>query len=109
MKNYVNSGARVTLVAAAIALSGNVVVVGTMFGVAANNAQVGDDLVIDTVGVFDLTAKVADTATIGAVAYWDDTAKAVTTTATNNTKIGVFIAAKVGATAVARIRLNSSF
>lgn len=109
MKNFVNGGATIAMLATAITASGQGLVAGAMFGVAANSAAVGEDLVINLTGTYILTAKAADTATVGALAYWDNTAKAITTTATDNTKVGVFAEAKLAAATSATIRLNGSF
>lgn len=109
MKNFVNTGLRSTIIAAAAAASGDLVVVGIMFGVAANSAQAGEELVLDHTGVYDFVAKSADTAVVGSAAYWDAATKSVTTTASDNTKIGVFVAAKLANETTSRIRLNSAY
>lgn len=55
MKNYVQPGRSVTVSApVGGALSGDGVMIGSLFGVAAFNAEAGEDLEIETQGVFDL-------------------------------------------------------
>lgn len=55
MRNFVQHGDTVTIAAAAAAvLSGAVVVVGKIIGVAANDAALGGELVLATEGVFEV-------------------------------------------------------
>jgi predicted RecA/RadA family phage recombinase len=56
--------------------------------------------------VFSLPKKSTDTPTQFAKAYWDATNGEVTTTATDNTLIGVFMHAHETGTTEADIRLN---
>lgn len=107
MKNYVQEGCNVDIVAPYARLSGEGVLIGTLFGVCVTDIANGETGVICTEGVFDLTAATGAStdATFGAAAYWDNTAKKVTPVATNNTLVGKFLAAKTTADAVARVRL----
>ena len=68
--------------------------VGSLFCVATSTAASGATVEAQTEGVFTLTALSTDTATLGAKAYWDNTNKRITTTATSNTLVGCFAAAK---------------
>jgi predicted RecA/RadA family phage recombinase len=45
----------------------------------------------------------------GAAVYWDDSAKVVTTTATDNTRIGAATEDAASAAATVRVRLNGVF
>lgn len=107
MRNYIQKGDNITVDSPADVLSGAGVIIGNLFGVANGDAQTGKPVVLSTVGVFDLPKTTANDITVGAALYWNDTAKEVTTTASGNTKIGVAIAAKSGAGAVAT-RLNGA-
>lgn len=108
MKNYVQPGDMVTFTAAAAVASGAGLLLGALFGVSAATYAVGESGELKTTGVFDLPADPADARAIGAKAYWDDTAKRVTGTASGNTLIGCFAAAKVASTPTARVRLNGT-
>jgi predicted RecA/RadA family phage recombinase len=106
MKNYVQAGDTITLTAPAVVLSGGGILVGTLFGVASNDAAIGDDVEAMTEGVFDLAKTAAQPFSQGAAAYWDNTAKSVTSTASGNKLIGAAAIAAAGADATVRVRLN---
>lgn len=107
MKNYVQDGDTVTLTAPYAVASGAGMLVGSLFAVAAYAAASGAAVEGVTEGVFDLTALGTDTATVGAKAYWDDANKRITTTASGNSLVGVFLLAKANGDTTARVRLNS--
>ena len=109
MKNFVHGGDKLALVAPYAVAAGAGFLVGAIFAVAYSDAANGADVLGATEGVFDLKAAAADTPAQGAVAYWDNTNKQVTTTATSNTKIGVFVVAKAGGATVGTVRLNGAF
>lgn len=89
MKNYVNSGATVTLAAAAAAIkSGEGVLTGAMFGVAQHDAASGEEVTVVRFGQFELAKVSAQAWTLGAKLYWDGTANLVTTVVSGNTLIG---------------------
>lgn len=109
MKNYVQPGDTVTVTAPYALTSGGGCLVGTLFGVAVNDAASGaTDAEIMTTGVFDMTkATGAGTAvTDGGPVYWDNTAKVVTGVSTSNTLIGKALGAVADGGAVARVRLD---
>lgn len=110
MKNFIQPGENVTALAPANVLSGDGVLVGSLFGVAAYDALNGAEVELATRGVYELP-KVTGQAWAAAWApiYWDNTAKKCTTTSSGNTKIGVNMKAEQSAAAVARIRLNGVF
>lgn len=110
MKNFVQRGDVVT----AIAPSGGVVsgqgcLVGSLFGIANYDAAEAKEVELSVAGVFDLAKVSAQEWTAGAPIYWDNTAKKATTTATDNTLIGVATLAAANPTAVGRVRLNGVF
>jgi predicted RecA/RadA family phage recombinase len=108
MKNFVQEGRYVEVALPYARLSGEGVLVGSLFGVCVVDGASGASINIDTEGVYDLTAATGAStdATVGAAAYWDNTAKKVTPVSTNNTLVGKFLAAKATADAVARVRLS---
>lgn len=109
MKNYVQNGVNLTLPAPTNVLSGAGVLIGSIFGVAAESALSGEDFDVVTRGVFELPKVSAQAITVGAKVYWDDTAKLVTTTATSNTLVGVAVTAAANPSATVAVRLNGSF
>jgi predicted RecA/RadA family phage recombinase len=108
VKNYVQEGDYVEVTLPYARLSGEGVLVGSLFGVCVVDGASGASINIHTEGVYDLTAATGAStdAVFGAKAYWDNTAKKVTPVSTSNSYIGVFLAAKATTDAVARVRLN---
>ena len=105
MKNWIQPGDTVTVVAPAAASSGGGVLVGALFGVAISDAAAGDNLEMITEGVVDLP-KAAVAITQGAKVYWDNTAKTVTNVVGANTLIGCALLAVAVGDAIVRVRLN---
>ncbi|NJO54371.1 MAG: DUF2190 family protein [Bacteroidales bacterium] len=111
MKNYVQPGNTITLVAPYAVASGDGLLVGSIFGVANADAANGAAVEACVVGVLDLKKVGSQAWTVGAKVYWDNTNKQATTTSSGNTLIGVAVEA-VGSGAgetVGRVRLNGSF
>ena len=88
MKNYIQRGENLTLTAPADVNSGEGVLVGAMFGVAAGTAKSGDDVTLKRTGVFQLKKLAAQAWSVGEKVYWSKTAKECTTVASGNTLIG---------------------
>ncbi|WBU58030.1 DUF2190 family protein [Paracoccus sediminicola] len=111
MKNYVQPSATLTLTAPYAVTSGDGLLVGAIFGVAAGDAASGATVEAALTGVFDLTKIGSQAWTVGAKVYWDDTNKRCTTVATDNTLIGVAVEAVAGGAGdtIGRVRLNGSF
>jgi predicted RecA/RadA family phage recombinase len=111
MKNYVQPGATLTLTAPYAVTSGDGLLVGSIFGVAAGDAASGAAVETALIGVFDLTKIGSQAWTVGAKVYWDDTNKRCTTVATDNTLIGVAVEAVAGGAGdtIGRVRLNAAF
>jgi len=111
VKNFIAIGNVITVAAPAAVNSGDLVLVGTMFGVAARDAASGEQVELNTGGVYDLPKAASQAWTVGAKVYWDNTAKVATTTTSGNTLIGVATVAVDGAagSTIGRVRLNGSF
>lgn len=105
MKNFIQQGVNLTVPAPANIMSGDVVVIGDLHGIASINAAEGQDLVFVTEGVFELPKVAANNFAIGAKVYYDSTAKLVTTTATGNTLIGVAVTAAAATTASVHVKI----
>ena len=104
-------GTTLTLTAPYAVTSGDGLLVGSIFGVAAGDAASGASVEAALTGIFDLTKIGSQAWTIGAKVYWDDTNKRCTTVATDNTLIGVAVTAVAGGAGdtIGRVRLNGSF
>lgn len=111
MKNYVQPGTTLTLTAPYAVTSGDGLLVGSIFGVAAGDAASGATVEAALTGVFDLTKIGSQAWTVGAKVYWDDGNKRCTTVATDNTLIGVAVEAVAGGAGdtIGRVRLNAAF
>ena len=106
MKNYIQPGDVVTVVAPANVASGDGVLVGTLFGVAAFSVLSGEQAEIKTRGVFELPKTSAQAWAAGAAIYWDNTNKVCTTSATDNTLIGKALSAAANPSGTGIVRLN---
>ncbi len=70
MKNFRQPGNVLTVTAPAAVVSGEVIVVGSLIGVAATDAASGAPVEIALDGVFDIP-KAAEPVAVGEPAYWD--------------------------------------
>lgn len=107
MKNFVQPGRNLTVTAPAAVKSGDLVVVGKLFGVAATDAESDAAVEICTEGVFTLP-KVAEQAWAqGAAIYWaGGETNAATTTASSNTLIGHAAEAAANPSTTGVVRLS---
>lgn len=109
MKNYIQPGKTVTVAAPSTVVSGALVIVGALYGVAAYDAASGEPVEIVTEGVFDLAAVTPlAAATVGTLIY-ATSAGLATTVSTDNTLIGVLVEDKAENAATARVRLNGAY
>ncbi len=111
MKNYVQPGNTITLTVPYAVASGDGLLVGSIFGIAAGAAASGEPVETALVGVFDLKKVASQAWAAGDKVYWDNTNKEATKTATGNTLIGVATEAVAGGAGdvIGRVRLNGSF
>ena len=110
MKNFIAVGNAIEFTAGADVGSGDGVLFGSIFGVAAGDVASGARGVLNVTGIFDLPKAPSQAWTEGVKVYWDDTNKRCTTAVTSNTLIGVAVKA-VGGTAdetTGRVRLNGA-
>jgi len=105
MKNFIQSGTVVPLVAPADVSSGDGVLVGSLFGIAATDATAGASVACKLECVFELP-KAAEDVSQGADLFWDDAAKNLTTTASGNTLVAKAITAAGTGVPTVRARLN---
>lgn len=92
MKNYIQPGKTVTVTAPATVTSGQLVVVGSLIGVAAYDAAPGAEVEIDTEGVFTLPKVLTDVVAQGDKLFWDSGVAKVTKTAGTGSKPFVGVA-----------------
>lgn len=95
MQNYVQRGENLTFTAAAAFVSGQAVLVGSVFGVVSAAVAIGAQFTLVVEGVFELPRAAALTVAEGAKLYWDNAAKNVTTVVAANTLIGACMVASV--------------
>ncbi len=115
MKNFVQPGNNLTVAAPYAVESGQGVLIGSLFGIAAGDADNGATVDIATVGVFDIAKKTADVFTIGAPVYFDTATKTVRSggDADSNSAgetealIGVATEAAGSGAATARVKLTT--
>lgn len=108
MKNYIQPGNVVRVPAPANVASGDGVLVGTLFGVAAFSALSGAEVEIKTTGVFELPKTSEQAWTAGAAIYWDGANKVCTTAGAGNRQIGTALAAAEDPSATGVVRLGVS-
>tara|TARA_R110002110_G_scaffold4850_2_gene24451 strand:- start:328 stop:660 length:333 start_codon:yes stop_codon:yes gene_type:complete len=106
MKNFVSEGQVVTLTAPYEVASGQGLLVGSLFGVAATDAVISTGVEALTTGVVNLTKAGSQAWTQGAKIYWDDSNRECTTTASGNKLIGAAVRAEASAAIIGRVRLN---
>lgn len=110
MKNFKSKGNTLEFTASAAISSGDGVLIGAIFGVAAGDVANGEVGVANLTGTYNLNKTGTQAWTVGARVYWDDTNNECTTTATGNTLIGVAAAAVAGGAGdtLGDVRLNGS-
>lgn len=109
MRNFVQRGDTLDIVAAAAVTSGAVVVAGSIIGVSNVDADIGDTFALDVVGVFTLPKVNALAIAVGDTLYYDAATKLVNKTASGNTKIGVAVSAAANPSPSVNVRLNGAF
>jgi len=89
MKNYIQPGGTLSLLAPYDVASGAGFMVGTIFAVAASAALSGAAVEGKTEGVYELTKIGSQQWLVGQSVYWDNTNKRCTSIGTGNTYIGI--------------------
>lgn len=107
MRNYVQPGDSLALAVpyAGGITSGQGVLVGALFGVAAVDAEQNAVIECQTKGVFDITKEPALPITAGARLFWDNTNRRLTTTATGNFQVGIAAVAALASDTTVRVML----
>ena len=108
MKNYIQEGEHITIVATAAVTSGQGVLAGSLFGVATADAVIGQPVAIKRRGVFTLPKTNAEAWTVGAKVYWSSATGALTTTSAGNTLVGVAVEAAANPSAIGTVLLDGT-
>lgn len=87
MKNFVQRDDAIHSVLANTVKGGDLIIIGSVIGVAMSDGDGTNLVTVKTEGVYSLP-KAVEAITQGAKVYWDGTNKNVTATATSNTYIG---------------------
>ena len=106
MKNFIQDGETITVSAPANLNSGDIVVVGSIVGVAAFTALSGADVEVQTEGVFELTKVTTDAINQGDKLYFDSGVGKLTKTAGTGSKPLVGYAVTAAGNGVTIIRVN---
>jgi predicted RecA/RadA family phage recombinase len=107
MNNFSHQGDTVTVIAPYNCLSGTGVLVGTIFGITANDQIAGDSTELARRGVFSI-AKDANACAQGARAHWDDVNKVVTALPTTFGSVGYFETAALAGDATVPVVLSGA-
>jgi len=109
MKNFVQTGNTLTFTAADPVTSGQGVVMGALFGIAATSAAAGVPFEASLTGVYTLP-KAEDDIAAGAALYWDDAEGLVTTDDDEGGNLLIGAATEAAGTGAASVpvRLNGT-
>ena len=105
-RNFIQPGDVITIPAPAAVAGGFPVIAGDIKGIAQGDAASGAAVDVKTSGVWELPKVAANAFTLGAKVYWDAGDDLATTTATDNTLLGVAVAAAAASTATVLVRLT---
>ncbi|MEM7223006.1 MAG: DUF2190 family protein [Pseudomonadota bacterium] len=107
MKNFIQPGDVLTVAApTGGVVSGGVVLINKMLGIAAFDAAEAAEVEVAVAGVFEVPKKSTDAPAVGALLYWDTANGEMTTTASGNTKAGYAAEAAGSGATVVKIRLT---
>lgn len=106
-KNFIQSGNVITIPAPKAVKSGDGIDIYSLFGIATLDVDVGEDLPLALVGVFQLP-KNNTAMQIGDKLYWDSDKQVVTKAATDNVYAGLSIEAAQIGDAWIKVRLGGS-
>jgi len=108
MKNFIQNGDYLDVIAPADIKSGEGRLIGGLFGVAVTDIDSGKAGVLAIKGVYDLAKVESDGGSAAwAPAYWDATAKKVTGVSSGNTLVGLFAEENLDADKFAKVLVNS--
>jgi predicted RecA/RadA family phage recombinase len=107
MKNFIQSGHMITVPAPPGGIaSGQGMIVGGLFGIAATTASEGSTVEIATTGVYDLPKAPATVLALGDRVAWDDAAKVIAPPATGLYPVGIAVTTAGNGVSTVRVRLD---
>lgn len=107
MQNYLQNGHVITVTTPAGGItSGDGLIVGNIFGVAAYSAAEGDPLELATTGVYKLPKATGAVLTVGARVAWDNTAKNINVPGAGRFPVGVATEASGNGVTGVAVRLD---
>jgi predicted RecA/RadA family phage recombinase len=108
VKNFIEMGDTLTVPApSGGVLSGGVVIIGSLIGVAGSTAAATVNVAVKTKGVFEFPKVSAQAwATVGLPIYWDAAVPNATTTSSGNTLIGYNTEVAANPSSVGRVRIG---
>ena len=92
------NGFVLTMIALVTTLVRDVVVFENSVGIAQVGGAIGEEISVDTVGVYEFPVTNADVVAVGTIMYWDVSEDEATIVSTDNTLIGESWGVKAGAT-----------
>ncbi|QYJ79424.1 DUF2190 family protein [Shewanella acanthi] len=107
MKNYSQDGKTISFLTSTALVSGQAVLLGAVLVVAIGAFDATSEATGVTEGVFELPKKTTDDVAVGSDLYWDDAAEELTTTATDNTKVGKAWVAAANGDATVQVKINA--
>lgn len=105
MKNFVQKGNSINIVATVAIASGAIVEVGAMAGISSGKYAIGETAVINLCGVYEVP-KIAGAVTVGAKLYSNASGSATTTVGTN-VFLGYAFSAQASGDATVLVKLAS--
>jgi predicted RecA/RadA family phage recombinase len=109
MQNYLGDGDVVIIIAPSAVVSGQPLLIGSMFGVCLASAAAGQPVEFWLKGIYQLPKVAAEVWTVGLALFWDNVNALVTLVGSGNTRIGVATAAAANPSSLGNVRLNGSF
>lgn len=106
MKNFIQPGEAIDLTVSADTLSGEVVIVGDLIGVASCTVKSGEVVAVNREGVYELPKKTGTAMAVGDKAYYNATDKEVTDD-NADTLIGVVTEVAAAGDDVVRVLINA--
>ena len=107
--NYIQPGRSITVAApTGGVLSGDGVLIGTLFGIAQYDAVEGAEVEILTEGVVEIGKTSALAISVGDRLFWDDTNKLVNKTTTAQQQVGVAVAAAANPSATVKMLIRAA-
>lgn len=106
MKTYVQDGKQITVTAPANVSAGQGVIIGSLFGVAIDDAESGKPVVIVTEGVVEIAKTSALAISVGDRLFWDNINKVVNKTEANQVCVGVAVSAAANPSSTVLMKLG---